>query len=1113
MSLPDPSRSAAVLIGVHDHADPAIPSYPAVGASAERLAELCRDPRLLGLPAERCTTLTGADATKQAVEEAVEAAAAEAEDVLLVYYGGHGLRIASEQKLLLSTSGSRVAPRQRWLGFSALKEMIDPAATRAKRVVVILDCCYSGQAKTTGLRENTDPVTGDRMSVLWTATGATERGWIEDGGRYTNFAGALIAAVESGIDNGPETLSPASIHERLSTAWTHDRQCPDLLTTGNPTLPLFRNLNGRPSRPRTERPRQLIDEPEPLVGRDSTLQRILDYVEARAAIERVPAVCGLQGTPGMGKSSLARQVAAELTRDFGDSQYLIDLQGWNPKLPPLTESEVIERLVRDMAGHQVYPPDDPGRLSQWRQWMLERSSVLVFDNAADWAVVEHCMPPRGARCVVLVTSRMDLTDAVGAEAAFFVRGLDDAGAAALLAEKSHRELDPGAVAALLERFGRSPQTLATVGSVLRGGMDPERFITALDAGAAAASSHHPEASAKEAFQASVRTFDAEEQKVMWAAGKHPGPNFSPASINSMTGGVTTVSEEVTELVLRRLCAEYFLLEPVGPDRFAFHDRYGEYAAELADSIHPGRGDAMLRRLFRGLLARLRGAKRQFTGMEIEQGAPEATRRTPAVHRFADAAAARAWLDESADELEAAAAAAMRSNWDNAAQLVKYLSWWLLFDSRPNRARLLLDRLAESDRLADQAEAWRGLGLVELQSDDFEAASHRFGDARRDFRDLGDAIGEADALIGVGQALFGRSSTAAAARCFDEAESLHRAQGNRRGQADAWRALARVAWLRDQYDTAADLYREAAAAYGDIHDRLGLTAAQMGLGDVARHRADFATAERHYRGSMQVYEELDDRRGQAQTWQALGDNARLSDDYPGAGRYYAKAEQLNGGLGDRLGQADAWWGLGTVAQMDEDYSRAEHHFRSAQSVYTGLGNLRGRADTSWSLGHVARLRGDLETAEREFTAALEAYQAFENLIGQADSWLGLGDTAQARGDLDAAERRYREAETAHRRMGTPRGWANAWRGLGETARLRGDSDTAERYLGDADRTYADTGNLLGRAECHRARSLIAEAKGERGEALRLLRLAQDFYRQAGAERRAEECGPRLDELEP
>ncbi|WP_199043023.1 caspase, EACC1-associated type [Glycomyces salinus] len=1109
MSLPDPSRSAAVFIGVHDHADATIPSNPEVGAGAERLAELCRDPRLLGLPDERCVAVTGTGATKQAVEEAVENAAAEAEDMLLVYYGGHGLRIAAEQKLLLSTSGSRVSPRQRWIGFSALKEMVDPAATRAKRVVVILDCCYSGQAKAGGLRDNTESVTGDRMSVLWTAAGATERGWIDEGADYTNFASALIDAIESGIDSGPELLSPAAIHERLIASWNHDLHRPDLLTTGNSTLALFRNRRWRPeaSRPAPERPRQLIDEPEPLFGRDDTVRRILDHVAERAAVERVPVVCGLQGTPGMGKSALARRVAAELADQFGQSQYLIDLQGWNPKLPPLNESEVIEHLVRDMAGHQVYPRDDQGRLSQWRQWMLERSSVLVFDNASDWAVVEHCMPPRGARCVVLVTSRIDLTDPVGNAATFIVRGLDDAEAAALLSAKSHHDFDEGAVAALLERFGRSPQTLATVGSVLRGGMDPERFITALDAGASAASSHHPEAWAKEAFRASVRRFDAEEQKVMWAAGRHPGPNFSPASISSMTGA----SAETTELVLRRLATEHFLLEPVGQNRFAFHDRYGEYAAELADAIQPGLGDAMVRRLFRGLLARLRGAKLQFAGVEIEQSAPEATRRTPAVHRFADAGAARAWLDESADELEAATTAALRSGWENAAHLVKYAAWWLAFDARPNRARLLLDRLAESERLADLAEAWRGLGEIELQSDEFEEAARRFGDARRAFRDLGDAMGEADALIGVGHGLLGRGNTAAAARRFEEAESIHRALGNRRGQADAWRALARVAWLRDQYDTAARLFQDAAAAYEDLHDRLGLTAAQQGLGDVARHRCVFADAERHYRESMWVYEALDDRRGQAQCWQALGDNARLWDDYPQAGKYYGKAELLHGDLGDRLGRADAWWGLGTVAQMNEDYVRAEHHFRSAQSVYADLGILRGQADTWWSLGHTARLRGDLEAAEHNYTAALEAYQAFENLIGQADSWLGLGDIARARGDLEAAERRYREAESAHLRMGTPRGWANAWWSLGETARLRGDLEAAERYFRDADRTYDGTGNLLGRAESHRALGLVERSRGDLEAAARLLVAAEDFYLQAGAEPRASDCRRLRDEL--
>ena len=64
------------------------------------------------------------------------------DDVLLLYYSGHGI-LSRGNRLFLATSGSNLdTPRTRSVSSQEVRDFIEDS--RAQRQIVVLDCCHSG---------------------------------------------------------------------------------------------------------------------------------------------------------------------------------------------------------------------------------------------------------------------------------------------------------------------------------------------------------------------------------------------------------------------------------------------------------------------------------------------------------------------------------------------------------------------------------------------------------------------------------------------------------------------------------------------------------------------------------------------------------------------------------------------------------------------------------------------------------------------------------------------------------------------------------------------------------------------------------------------------------
>ncbi|WP_157430383.1 caspase, EACC1-associated type [Actinomadura macra] len=203
--LPDPKTSRVVLIGVssYDHLE----DLPAVENNLKTLSEILQDKRICGLAPEDCTVVHN-PLTAEDMLDPIKEAAAEATDVLLVYFAGHGILHSTSGTLHLARSGTDRNRMYTAVDYDHVRQEL--RHSRAARIIAILDCCHSGQAlNSMGSSDTPSSLLADGAALTGTCllASSSENAASNAGGTYTAFTGQLIDVARKGIPGCPAVLS------------------------------------------------------------------------------------------------------------------------------------------------------------------------------------------------------------------------------------------------------------------------------------------------------------------------------------------------------------------------------------------------------------------------------------------------------------------------------------------------------------------------------------------------------------------------------------------------------------------------------------------------------------------------------------------------------------------------------------------------------------------------------------------------------------------------------------------------------------------------------------------------------------------------------------------
>ena len=139
--IADPPQRHAVVIGINDYADPAIPDLKYAEADARAVYDTLTDPAVGSFPKDNVKLLLGADATNDKIREALASLrGVDKEDLVVVFYSGHGAKSGDEAFWVTQQAKAKLLDATA-LANSDINKLL--AKVPSQRLVILLDCCYA----------------------------------------------------------------------------------------------------------------------------------------------------------------------------------------------------------------------------------------------------------------------------------------------------------------------------------------------------------------------------------------------------------------------------------------------------------------------------------------------------------------------------------------------------------------------------------------------------------------------------------------------------------------------------------------------------------------------------------------------------------------------------------------------------------------------------------------------------------------------------------------------------------------------------------------------------------------------------------------------------------
>ncbi len=213
----------ALLIGVSEYPE-GLNSLPAAVKDISAFAKVLQDPELGNF--DSVEILPNPD--RQTMESAIEALLENRtkEDLVLLFFSGHGIKDHAYNKLHFATRITRKNAQGRLIVSTAVSarfvhELINsPSNRQLKRLVIILDCCFSGafdpalSAKDSGSIDLQSELGAEGRIVL-TASDSTQYAFEQKGTDLSIYTRYLVQGIETGLGDLDEDgwVSVSELHD------------------------------------------------------------------------------------------------------------------------------------------------------------------------------------------------------------------------------------------------------------------------------------------------------------------------------------------------------------------------------------------------------------------------------------------------------------------------------------------------------------------------------------------------------------------------------------------------------------------------------------------------------------------------------------------------------------------------------------------------------------------------------------------------------------------------------------------------------------------------------------------------------------------------------------
>lgn len=296
-----------------------------------------------------------------------------------------------------------------------------------------------------------------------------------------------------------------------------------------------------------------------------------------------------------------------------------------------------------------------------------------------------------------------------------------------------------------------------------------------------------------------------------------------------------------------------------------------------------------------------------------------------------------------------------------ASLPAYLNWGaaMINTSQFVQAEEVLHialQLAERlDRREFRAACLANLAVIHNRRGRLAEARKASEEAIDLFKMSGDARGQADVTLTLGNTLAHQGDRKAARKTYEAAMKRHQMVRSDMGRANARGNLGNLCLQNGDLDEALTHHRAALAIHEQTANPVGRANALSNIGNVRFREQKFEEAQRSYAAALEIYRQIEVPLGEASSLGNLGNVLFRQGDHDGALDMYERGLAIHTQIGNALGRATALTNLGSLLSRMKRRDEALEALYAARRVYEEAGVKSHGVDAVTDL--ITRLNGD------------------------------------------------------------------------------------------------------------------------------------------------------------
>ncbi|MBD2483522.1 tetratricopeptide repeat protein [Planktothrix sp. FACHB-1365] len=382
----------------------------------------------------------------------------------------------------------------------------------------------------------------------------------------------------------------------------------------------------------------------------------------------------------------------------------------------------------------------------------------------------------------------------------------------------------------------------------------------------------------------------------------------------------------------------------------------------------------------------------------------------------------------------------------------------------------------------------GLGNAYLSLGQYQRAIDFHQQSLEIKQEIGDRSGVAASLGNLGNAYNSLGQYQQAINFYQQSLEIAQEIGNRRGVATSLGGLGNAYYSLGQYQRAIDFYQQWLEIAQEIGNRSGVANSLGGLGIAYNSLGQYQQALDFYQQSLEIAQEIGDRSGVAASLNNLGNAYDSLGQYQQAIDFHQQSLEIQQEIGDCSGVAASLGNLGTAYNSLGQYQQAIDFYQQSLEIAQEIGDCSGVATSLGNLGTAYNSLGQYQQAIDFHQQSLEIAQEIGDRSGVAASLQGLGNAYNSLGQYQQAIDFHQQSLEIAQEIGDRRGVATSLQGLGNAYNSLGQYQQAIDFHQQSLEIAQEIGD----------RSGVANSLGGLGNAYDSLgqyQRAIDFYQQS------------------